>query len=159
MGRSTNALIYLAATALLLCLPSAQAAKHTCRAPAALKVARSESRSQQLRARKAVAPRTTSRLSAGARGPKDAEPEEKAALEIPELRSQANAASVVQALQGLRGVKTAVIDLNTHLAVVDYDPRLTELDHFLVACKEAGFEATEYRVENRFPKPIKLKGG
>lgn len=106
-----------------------------------------------------VAPSIGSRLSAGARGPKDADPEEKAALEIPELRSQANAASVVQALQGLRGVKTAVIDLNTHLAVVDYDPRLTELDHFLAACKEAGFEATEYRVENRFPKPIKLKGG
>jgi len=99
------------------------------------------------------------RLCAGARGPGGADAVEKAALEIPELRTQANVASVIQALQDLKGVKTAVIDLNTHLAVVEYDPRVTELDHFLAACKEAGFDASEYRVENRFPKPIKLKGG
>ena len=33
------------------------------------------------------------------------------------------------------------------------------LDDTLALCKEAGYEATEYRVESRFPKPIKLKGG
>lgn len=99
------------------------------------------------------------RLSAGARGPAGVSSDEKAALEIPDLRTQDNVALVVQALRELKGVKAAVIDLNTHLAVVDYDPRVTELDHFLAACKDAGFEASEYRVESRFPKPIKLKGG
>lgn len=99
------------------------------------------------------------RLCAAARDPAGATSTEKAALEIPDLRTQANVATVVQALQDLKGVKTAIIDLNTHLAVVDYDPQVTELDHFLAACKDAGFDASEYRVESRFPKPIKLKGG
>jgi copper chaperone CopZ len=103
--------------------------------------------------------RGENRLSAGARGPAGIVADEKSALEIPDLQTQADVASVVQALRELKGVKAAVIDLNTHLAVVDYDPRVTELDRFLTACKAAGFEASEYRVESRFPKPIKLKGG
>jgi copper chaperone CopZ len=103
--------------------------------------------------------RTGPKLSAGARAPKGADAFEKAALEIPELRSQLAVSTVVEALQRLPGVRSAVVDLNTHLAVVDYNPALTELDHFLGACKDAGYEASEYRVESRFPKPIKIKGG
>lgn len=66
---------------------------------------------------------------------------------------------MTQALKQVPGVRSALIDLNTHLAVVDFDPSAAEMDHFILACKGAGFEATEYRVEARFPKPIKLKGG
>ena len=53
----------------------------------------------------------------------------------------------------------AIIDLNTRLAVVDYDPGRAKLPRLLTACREAGFDASEYRVEAHFPKPIKLKGG
>lgn len=84
---------------------------------------------------------------------------EKAALEIPDLKTGEQVTSVVSALQRVPGVKSAIIDLNTRLAVVDYDPALTGLPTFLTTCKDAGFEANEYRVEVRFPKPIKLKGG
>lgn len=84
---------------------------------------------------------------------------EKAALEIPDLKTQDEAAGVTEALQRLKGVQSAVVDLKIRLAVVDYDPALTRLSCFLIACREAGFEASEYRVEDRFPKPIKLKGG
>jgi copper chaperone CopZ len=84
---------------------------------------------------------------------------EKTALEIVDLKTNENVASVVRALEGLQGVKSAVVDLNTRLAVVDYDPGKTWLPDFVAACREAGFTASEYRVEDRFPKPIKLKGG
>lgn len=99
------------------------------------------------------------RLSAGAQAPQGAGATEKTALEIPDLRTAQEASHVTLALRHLPGVRSAVIDLNTHLAVVDFDPSATELDHFILACKDAGFDATEYRVEARFPKPIKLKGG
>lgn len=111
---------------------------------------------------KCPAPRlraSDARLPAGARGPASADNTEKASLEIPDLKTAENAANVELALKLLHGVKGAIVDLNTRLAVVDYDPSLTELPHFLDACKSAGFEANEYRVELRFPKPIKLKGG
>lgn len=98
------------------------------------------------------------RLSAGARSARP-DPAEKALLEVPELRSRDGVLLVVDALERLEGVKSAIIDLNTRLAVVDYDPELTTLPRLLVACREAGYEASEYRVENRYPKPIKLKGG
>ncbi|MGV3723441.1 MAG: heavy-metal-associated domain-containing protein [Actinomycetota bacterium] len=99
------------------------------------------------------------RLPSGAEAPRGGDTNEKAALEIPDVRTPQHASDVILALQHLPGVRSAVIDLNTHLAVVDFDPSATELDHFILACKDAGFEATEYRVEARFPKPIKLKGG
>jgi copper chaperone CopZ len=84
---------------------------------------------------------------------------EKAALEFPELKTQDDAHKVTTSLQQLPGVKSAIIDVRTRLAVVDYDPGKTELSIVLATCKDAGFEANEYHVENRFPKPIKLKGG
>src|SRR5690242_1134883 len=56
---------------------------------------------------------------------------EKAALEIPDLKTAEHVAAVVSALERLKGVKSAIVDLNTRLAVVDYDPHLTELPHFL----------------------------
>lgn len=99
------------------------------------------------------------RLSLGAAGPQSKDATEKAALEIPDLRTAQNVSDVIQALKQVPGVRSAVVDLNTHLAVVDYDPSATEMDHFILACKDLGFEAAEYRVEARFPKPIKLKGG
>ncbi len=97
-------------------------------------------------------------LPAGARAP---HPElyEKAALEIPQLKSADQAGQVTAALQRLKGVQTAIIDANTRLAVVDYDPKLTSLTRILLTCAEAGVTANEYRVELRFPKPVKLKGG
>jgi copper chaperone CopZ len=110
------------------------------------------------RAQAATAP-GKKRLSSGAQAPRGGDTNEKAALEIPDVRTAQQASEVTLALQHLPGVRSAVIDLNTHLAVVDFDPSATELDHFILACKDAGFEATEYRVEARFPKPIKLKGG
>lgn len=84
---------------------------------------------------------------------------EKVALDIPDLKTVENVGAVTAALQRLPGVHSAVIDLKIHLAVVDFNPTRTRLSEFLAACKEAGFEAEEYRVESRFPKPIKLKGG
>ena len=84
---------------------------------------------------------------------------EKAALDIPDLKTVENVDAVTTALRRLPGVHSAVIDLKIHLAVVDYNPARTRVAEFLSACREAGFEAEEYRVESRFPKPIKLKGG
>ncbi len=52
-----------------------------------------------------------------------------------------------------------MVDARIGLAVVDYDPRRAKLPQFLTVCRNLGFPAEEYRVENRFPKPIKLKGG
>lgn len=84
---------------------------------------------------------------------------ERSALELPGLESSEHAASVTALLLGLHGVERAVVDARTRLAVVDYNPRLTRLALVLAACRTAGFEACEYRVESRFPRPIKLKGG
>ena len=141
-------------TSCLLCalITPAHAARRPSRAPAAPSRKKATARPATCKV-----PVAKSRLSAGARGP--ATSIEKAALEIPDLKTNEGVNTVVTALQSLPGVRSAVIDLNTHLAVVDYDPSLTELDRFLGACKEAGYEASEYRVESRFPKPIKLKGG
>jgi len=105
-----------------------------------------------------VRPPVAALLRAGHAVAVPAEPE-KAALEIPGLRTPAEVAQVTLALQQLPGVQSAVIDLRTRLAVVDFNPRVTQLARVLGACAEVGFEANEYRVENRFPKPIKLKGG
>lgn len=84
---------------------------------------------------------------------------EKAALDIPDLKTVANVDAVTAALQRLPGVHSAVVDLKIHLAVVDYDPARVQVAEFLTACRGVGFDAEEYRVESRFPKPIKLKGG
>jgi len=160
LGRNSNVLISLAAATLLLGCRETHAATRV--SPRRTQARSAGSKPAHRSAAIGVTPRAHKggpRLCAAARGPEGADSVEKAALEIPDLRTQANVATVVQALQDLKGVKTAIIDLNTHLAVVDYDPRVTELDHFLAACKEAGFDASEYRVESRFPKPIKLKGG
>lgn len=157
MGRLSIALTSLAVAALFSGSSGARAAVRTPRSQPRSKVARKATAPPSPRRVPANTP--SSRLCSAARGPAGAAPEEKTALEIPEMRDLTNVATVVQALQGIKGVKHAVADLNTHLAVVDYDPRVTELDHFLAACKEAGFDASEYRVESRFPKPIKLKGG
>ena len=104
------------------------------------------------------APGSDAHLSAGARSPhKDSF--EKAALEFPELKTQDDAHKVTTSLTQLPGVKSAIIDVRTRLAVIDYDPGKTELSIVLATCKDVGFEANEYHVESRFPKPIKLKGG
>jgi copper chaperone CopZ len=81
------------------------------------------------------------------------------ALEIPDLKTSEHVTTVVAALLKLPGVKSAIIDLNTRLAVVDYQCGVADLPKCLSACVEAGFPATEYHVESRFPKPIKIKGG
>jgi copper chaperone CopZ len=86
-------------------------------------------------------------------------PLQKAPLEVPEVKSEADAAAVVAGISALPGVHSALVDARTRLAVVDFDPRLTDLAAILAACRRAGFEAAEYRVESRFPKPVKLKGG
>ncbi len=93
--------------------------------------------------------------------PRDSAPiePEKAALEIPDLRTPVDGAKVTVALQNTLGVCTAVVDVRTRLAVVDYDPRRIRLARLLEVCAGEGFDAHEYRVESRFPKPIKLKGG
>jgi copper chaperone CopZ len=104
------------------------------------------------------APGSDLRLSSAARGDRK-DPLEKAALEFPDLKTQDDASKVTTSLQQLPGVKSAIIDVRTRLAVVDYDPGMTELSIVLATCKDAGFEANEYHVESRFPKPIKLKGG
>lgn len=106
--------------------------------------------------RRPPAPR---RLPAGARGPDAPSGRERTALEISDLKSQQHASTVEAALQQVTGVHSAIVDLKTGLAVVDYDPRTTRLERFILACRGAGFAAAEYRVEDRFPKPIKLKGG
>jgi hypothetical protein len=103
-------------------------------------------------------PRKSPPRSAAARPPAAPE-EERISLEIPALRTQEQVAEVVGALVRLRGVQSAIVDLKTCLAVVQFDPALTRLPQFLTACQEAGYPATEYRVEDRFPKPVKLKGG
>jgi copper chaperone CopZ len=105
-----------------------------------------------------VAPGSDLHLSSGARG-SGKDPLEKAALEFPDLKTQDDAFKVTTSLQQLPGVRSAIIDVRTRLAVVDYDPGKTELSLVLATCKDAGFEANEYHVESRFPKPIKLKGG
>lgn len=106
------------------------------------------------------------RVSRPAAGPKTPLPisraaleEAKVALEIPDLKSADDVTGVVRALNNLRGVRLAQVDLKTRLAVVDYLPSETGLPRFLEVCRGAGFEATEYRVEDRFPKPVKIKGG
>lgn len=91
--------------------------------------------------------------------PKTAGALEKAALEISDLKTSEHASGVTAALKQVQGVRSAIVDLKTGLAVVDYDPATAEMDHFILACKGAGFDAAEYLVEARFPKPIKLKGG
>ena len=82
-----------------------------------------------------------------------------ASLEFPRLDTAEQARALVAALQGSRGVQSAVIDVRTRLGVVHFDATATGLERLLRACREAGQEANEYRVESRFPKPIKLKGG
>jgi copper chaperone CopZ len=84
---------------------------------------------------------------------------EKVSLEIRDLKTADEVTRVTGALYRVVGVKTAIIDLRTGLAVVDYDPRQAALPRFLLACQSEGFPASEDRVEQRFPKPIKLKGG
>lgn len=84
---------------------------------------------------------------------------EKVALEISDLQNSANAQSVSSALCEVPGVQSAVIDVRIGLAVVDFDPSRARLPQFLAVCRNLGYPAEEYRVENRFPKPIKLKGG
>jgi copper chaperone CopZ len=83
----------------------------------------------------------------------------KAALEIPGLKTAEEVAAITRAWRDLPGVSTAIVDLRTRLAVVDYDPSLTNLPAILAVSEGAGLPANEYRVESRFPKPIKLKGG
>ena len=84
---------------------------------------------------------------------------DKVALDLMDLRGAIAAERVTLALLRIPGVSTAIVDGNTGLAVVDFDPRKAELGKFLLACKDVGFDAAEYRVERRFPKPIKLKSG
>lgn len=104
------------------------------------------------------APGSGVHLSAAARSPhKDSI--EKAALEFPDLKTQDDAHKLTTSITQLPGVKSAIIDVRTRLAVIDYDRGKTELSIVLATCKDAGFEANEYHVESRFPKPIKLKGG
>src|SRR5438067_379953 len=76
---------------------------------------------------------------------------EKAALEFPSLKSDEDLAAVTSALNGAPGVASAIVDGRTGLAVVDYDSGRTRLERLLTACRDAGFEAHEYRVEERFP--------
>ncbi len=90
--------------------------------------------------------------------PKPVEPE-KAALEFPEMRTPEEGALVTHGLLQVRGISMVIVDARTRLAVVDYDPGRLSMDLVLTACKDLGVPAREYRVENRFPKPIKLKGG
>jgi copper chaperone CopZ len=150
-------------TALAVALPAAAAPRAT-RSNASARLQRSQAGARAGRTpRPAPALKRMARsdqgLSAGARGPAGSSDVEKVSLEIPDLKTAENVAAVTGVLVGVRGVKSAIVDLNTCLAVVDYDPQVTELPVFLSACHKAGFPATEYRVENRFPKPIKLKGG
>jgi copper chaperone CopZ len=98
-------------------------------------------------------------LCHAAQAPRKNSDPEKLCLEIPDLREQSQTRKVTDALSGVKGVSATVVDLNTRLAVVDYDPNVTGLDQFVAACRDAGFAASEYLVEKRFPKPIKLKGG
>lgn len=120
-------------------------------------------RSHRLASRHAVVGRhpkpmpLASRLVAQAE-PKVVEPE-KAALEFPEMRTPEEGALVTHGLLQVRGISMVIVDARTRLAVVDYDPGRLSMDLVLTACKDLGFAAREYRVENRFPKPIKLKGG
>lgn len=83
----------------------------------------------------------------------------KLALEFPDLRDRGEADRATSALLGLRGVSCAIVDARTRLAVVDYNPRDTGLAAITETCRTAGLAVREYRVEDRFPKPIKLKGG
>jgi len=91
--------------------------------------------------------------------PPVAQPVRKVALEIADLKTADQLSVVTSTLSGITGVKSAFVDLNTRLAVVDYDPVRTSPPRILVACAQLGFPASEYRVEQRFPKPIKLKSG
>lgn len=84
---------------------------------------------------------------------------ETASLEFPSLDTPEQARTLVAALQGSRGVQSAVIDVRTRLGVVHFNAADTGLERLLRTCREAGQEANEYRVESRFPKPVKLKGG
>lgn len=152
------------ALTLLVALPAtaAPAARPRARAPQRSQVAApAPGRASSPRLALAAPPspaRPGRQLSAAARGGCPSDPE-KAALEIPGLKSREDVDAVVTTLEGLKGVRSAILDLNTHLGVVDYFPDQVALPRLLAACRDAGYEANEYRVEDRFPKPIKLKGG
>lgn len=110
-------------------------------------------------ARRAPAAEWGAQLSSAARGPARAAEWEKVSLEFKDIAGAEDAATLTSALLGLPGVKSAVVDPKIRLGVVDYDPAVTRLAEFIRVCKSVGIEAAEYRVESRFPKPVKLKGG
>src|SRR5262249_30007305 len=83
----------------------------------------------------------------------------KCQLEVADLTSSESAASIIRALRCVRGVLGAVADVNTRLVVLDYDVRTPAVPAFRRACGGAGHSASEYLVERRFPKPVRLKGG
>lgn len=62
-------------------------------------------------------------------------------LEIAGMSCQACVRVVERELLSHSGVHSAAVDLNHGTATVIYDPKLTRPDEFLVAIREAGYEA------------------